>query len=160
MVNNCDAFYLVKAGDSCAGIASAHGISLAQFQAWNPSAGTTCSGLWADAYACVSIIGVDATPTTTQTGNGVATPAPTQSGMVSNCNKFHFVEAGQTCSTIASSYGIGLRQFTEWNPAAKSDCSGLWASTVREPSTPKIQASAFSIMMLMKFSVCLCRCHW
>jgi hypothetical protein len=50
--------------------------------------------------------------------------------MVSNCNKFHFVQRGQTCATIAPLYSISVAQFVQWNPAAKSDCSGLWAETV------------------------------
>ncbi|KAK5657992.1 hypothetical protein OQA88_2546 [Cercophora sp. LCS_1] len=132
LVTNCDAFYFVKPGDSCDAIASANRITLAQFLAWNPAAGATCSGLWANAYACVSIIGVDPPPpttTTTSAGNGVTTPVPTQAGMVANCNKFHFVASGQTCAVIASLYSISTAQFTQWNPAANADCSGLWAST-------------------------------
>ncbi|RYP68506.1 hypothetical protein DL769_005503 [Monosporascus sp. CRB-8-3] len=42
-------------------------------------------------------------------GNGVETPQPIQSGMVGNCNTFHF--------------------FTTWNPAVGKDCSGLWSDT-------------------------------
>ncbi|KAK8028333.1 LysM domain-containing protein [Apiospora marii] len=130
LVDNCNAFYLVKAGESCDDIANSHGITLAQFLAFNPAAGSTCSGLWANAYACVSTIGMTpAPPTTTQPSNGVITPVPTQIGMVSDCNKFHMVENGQSCSVIASLYSISVAQFVQWNPAVKSDCSGLWSST-------------------------------
>ncbi|KAI1862678.1 uncharacterized protein JN550_010015 [Neoarthrinium moseri] len=64
--------------------------------------GASCTGLWADAYACVPVIGVDMAPTATATqpGNGIATPAPTQPGMISNSNKFHFVESSQSCSGL------------------------------------------------------------
>jgi hypothetical protein len=51
--------------------------------------------------------------------------------MVGNCNKFHFVKKDQTCTIIAALYSLSVAQFTQWNPAAKSDCSGLWAETVR-----------------------------
>jgi hypothetical protein len=51
------------------------------------------------------------------------TPSPVQDGMVANCNKFHFVQRGQTCATIAPLYSISVAQFVQWNPAAKSDCS-------------------------------------
>jgi len=138
IVNNCDAFYLVKSGDSCDSIVAANHITLSQFLAWNPSAGASCAGLWANAYACISIIGVDPSPTsttattsttTTPPGNGVTTPLPTQVNMVTNCNKFHFVQGGQTCATIAGLYSISTSQFVSWNPAAGNDCSGLWAST-------------------------------
>jgi hypothetical protein len=50
--------------------------------------------------------------------------------MVGNCNKFHFVDKGQTCATIAALYSISTAQFIQWNPAVNSDCTGLWASTV------------------------------
>lgn len=121
---------MVETGDTCDKISSAHGITSAQLLAWNPSVGSSCGGLWANAYACVSIIGVDPPKTTTtKAGNGVTTPAPIQTGMVSNCHKFHFVETGQTCAIVAAKYSISVADFTKWNPAAKSDCSGLWGNT-------------------------------
>lgn len=77
-------------------------------------------------------------PTTTSTkpstptvpSNGITTPTPIQDGMVDNCNKFHFVEEDETCDTIAKKYSISTAQFTTWNKAAGSTCSGLWAKTV------------------------------
>ena len=113
MVNNCDDFYLVKSGDSCVSIAAAKGITVAQFSTWNSKVGSTCTGLWADTYACVSIVGH--TPTTGT--SPVSTPSPIQSGMVSGCKKFHFVQAGETCDTIASKYGVTTANFKKWNPA-------------------------------------------
>lgn len=66
---NCDAFYKVKSGDLCEPIAKSHGISPAQFYSWNPNVGgKDCTGLWLDTYVCVSIVGVDPTPTTTKPG--------------------------------------------------------------------------------------------
>lgn len=127
MVDNCDAFYFVKANEFCADIVQKSGISLAQFQQWNPKAGSNCAGLWAEAYACVSIVGH--TPTPTQPGNGISTPTPIQSGMVSNCNKFHFVEKDQTCPVIQAKYGVSLANLYRWNPAIKADCTGMWAQT-------------------------------
>lgn len=131
MVSNCDAFYFVKSGDGCAVIASNYGITLTQFYAWNPAVKTDCSGLWPDYYVCVSIVGVNpsttlATKTTTTSGNGIATPTPTQAGMTANCKKFYLVKSGDGCYDIAASYGIDLSNFYAWNPAVKTDCSGLW----------------------------------
>lgn len=54
MVSNCDAFYMVKPGDSCADIASSHGITLNQFLTWNPKAGSSCAGLWGEVRNCQS----------------------------------------------------------------------------------------------------------
>ncbi|KAK8149597.1 hypothetical protein G3M48_006328 [Beauveria asiatica] len=55
MVDNCDRFVFIKPGDNCGAVASAAGIPLADFILWNPNAGSTCSGLWANSYACVHL---------------------------------------------------------------------------------------------------------
>jgi hypothetical protein len=78
------------------------------------------------------------TTTTTLPGNGVATPASTQPGMIGKCNKSHFVDTEQTCAAIAALYSISTTQFVQWNPAAKSDCTGLWALTVSAFSLPLV----------------------
>ena len=49
---------------------------------------------------------------TTQ-GNGIATPSPTQPGMVKNCDHFHLVQSGQSCASIG----------------VNAQCSGMWANT-------------------------------
>lgn len=68
-------------------------------------------------------------PTTTGaatvTTTGMATPTPTQSGMVSNCNKFYDVVKDDGGYDIAAAYSIPLADFYSWNPAVKTDCSGL-----------------------------------
>lgn len=127
MVDNCNKFYFVQMGDQCAAIASKHGITVDEFQKWNPETGNNCSGLWANAYVCVSIIGRDTTPV--QPDNGIQTPTPAQPEMVSSCNKFHYVRRGQSCQDIANDNGITVADFTSWNSRAKADCSGLWADT-------------------------------
>lgn len=68
-----------------------------------------------------------ALPTTT--GNGIATPSPTQPEMVDNCNKFYFVKKGDNCADIASKSGISAADFMLWNPKVGSQCAGLWADT-------------------------------
>ncbi|KAI9163905.1 LysM domain-containing protein [Paramyrothecium foliicola] len=62
VVGNCDKFYLVRNGDTCDSIAAAHGITSSMFRTWNANVGGTCGGLWRDAYACVSIVGVGNRP--------------------------------------------------------------------------------------------------
>lgn len=72
---------------------------------------------------------ITTTPTiksSSTTGNGIATPTPTQSGMVSNCNKFYFVVSGDGCYDIAASYGISLANFYAWNPAVGTSCATLY----------------------------------
>lgn len=76
MVANCDRFYFVKAGDNCQQISQRHGISQAQLNIWNPSigSGTSCAGLWANAYVCVRTIGfVPPTTSTCYTSNTMKT---------------------------------------------------------------------------------------
>lgn len=131
MVDDCEDFDFVEPDDGCQAVANRNNISLADFLSWNPDVGSSCSGLWANVYVCVGIIGGDSpTPTTlstsTHTGNGVATPTPTQAGMVSNCNGFHRVGSGDTCYDIAVEAGIWIIQLYNWNPAVGTDCSGLW----------------------------------
>ncbi|KAG4436701.1 hypothetical protein IFR05_007815 [Cadophora sp. M221] len=130
MVTNCNTFYLVKSGDQCGTIASSKGISLAQFYAWNPAVGNTCASLWLDTYVCVNVIGGTTTtsqkPTTTTAGNGVATPTPIQTGMITSCKKFKKVVSGDQCGTIATAAGITLANFYKWNPGVGSTCASLW----------------------------------
>ncbi|KAF6816873.1 LysM domain-containing protein [Colletotrichum plurivorum] len=136
VISNCDKFYFVKTDEPCTSIAASHGISMAQFLAWNPMAGSNCAGLWANAYACVHAIGSGRPPTTTvkppstttAAGNGVATPSPTQLGMVGNCDRFHFVKADEFCADIAAKYGISSQQIIQWNSSVGSSCAGLWAN--------------------------------
>ncbi|KAI3006398.1 CAZyme family GH18 [Aspergillus niger] len=68
--------------------------------------------------------------TTTSTANATApavtTPAAVQSGIVSDCTEFYQAIANDGCAAIATAHDITLAQFIEWNPAVKSDCSGLW----------------------------------
>ena len=135
MVSDCDAFYQVVGGDTCATIASDYGISLEDFYEWNPAVGDTCANLLAEDYVCVGITGdsaaatsttaVSATSTTSSSG-GVATPTPYETGMVDDCDSFHLVESGDTCATIASDADITLDDFYEWNPTVGDTCSGLW----------------------------------
>lgn len=127
MATNCNKFYLVQKGDGCSTIASAYGITLADFYAWNPAVGTSCTDLDYDDYVCVGIIGQTAVPTTTTPTptNGITTPTPIQTGMVSDCDQFYLVQAGDGCQTIATSYGISLATFYAWNPAVGTSCTNL-----------------------------------
>jgi hypothetical protein len=128
MTTNCNKFHLVVSGDQCGAIASAAGVSLANFYAWNPAVGSSCSFLDLGDYVCIDVFGV--TPTTTSSatktaGNGITTPTPYQTGMVTNCNKFHLVVSGDQCGTLATNAGITLANFYTWNPAVGSSCSFL-----------------------------------
>ncbi|KAH7311957.1 LysM domain-containing protein [Rhexocercosporidium sp. MPI-PUGE-AT-0058] len=124
MVKNCDRFYKVKSGDTCAKISASNGVTTQQLTTWNPAVKSDCSALWLDYYICTSIVGH--TPTTP--GNGVQTPTPFQTGMTKSCKTFHLVTSGQTCQVITTKYKITQANFLKWNPAVKSDCTGMWAN--------------------------------
>ncbi|KAF9882862.1 hypothetical protein FE257_004948 [Aspergillus nanangensis] len=129
MVANCKSFHMVEETDTCASIASAAGITLANFNAWNSGVGSGCSSLWLGYYVCTGVVGGTTTTkatTTTSAGNGISTPTPTQAGMVSNCKSFHMVADGDTCASIASAAGITLANFNNWNSGVGSGCSSLW----------------------------------
>ncbi|KAH7066518.1 LysM domain-containing protein [Paraphoma chrysanthemicola] len=136
MVPNCNGFYLVKAGDGCYDIAAANSISLDQFYQWNPYVGTDCARLWSGYNVCIRTIGFTA-PTSstfktstipaTTTKPASTTPTPVQQGMVAGCKKFYKVVSGDGCWDIANNNKIALDDFYKWNPAVKTDCSGLWA---------------------------------
>jgi hypothetical protein len=130
MVDGCNKFHFVEAKQNCDTIAKTYGITRAQFISYNPSVGDTCAGMWAEVYVCVGLVGgspVTTTAAPTKTGNGIATPTPTQDGMIDGCNKFHFVEAKQNCDTIAKTYGITRAQFVSYNPSVGDTCAGMWA---------------------------------
>ncbi|KAI8952346.1 hypothetical protein F4801DRAFT_577509 [Xylaria longipes] len=64
--------------------------------------------------------------TTTSLGNGIATPTPYQASMVSDCDDFHLVKSGDTCTSIAANQGISLANFYAWNPdVGSSTCTSL-----------------------------------
>ncbi|PMD58813.1 uncharacterized protein K444DRAFT_484034, partial [Hyaloscypha bicolor E] len=47
-------------------------------------------------------------------------PAPTQTGIVANCQAWYAAKGGDGCGAIATSYNISLAQFYAWNPAVGS----------------------------------------
>ncbi|KIL88359.1 hypothetical protein FAVG1_08438 [Fusarium avenaceum] len=138
MVTNCNKFHYVSPTTSCQGILNQNKISLADFFKWNPAIGEDCSQLWAGTNACIGVIGF--TPslttttnpkpaTTTTKGNGIKTPEPIQEGMVSNCNKWHFIGEKTTCQGIIDYNKITLADFIKWNPAVGEGCNKLWKGT-------------------------------
>ncbi|KAH1580083.1 hypothetical protein KXW39_004800 [Aspergillus fumigatus] len=110
-----------KTGDYCEGIVTAYGnFTLSQFYQWNPAVKTDCSGLQAGYFVCIGVAG----STTTTTSNP---HSPQQTGIAANCNKYYFVEIGDCCAAIASTYGITLADFYSWNPAVGTSCQSLQA---------------------------------
>ncbi|KAL4936502.1 hypothetical protein BDV06DRAFT_233336 [Aspergillus oleicola] len=121
MVSGCTGFHHVESGDECGTIAAKYDIPVQDFYDWNPDIGDECKALWLNYYVCVGRQSSGSTTTkhttttkptsTTTTSSGIATPTPTQSGMVKNCTKFHKGESGDQCGTIASENKIALDDF-------------------------------------------------
>lgn len=137
MVSNCNTFYFVKQGDTCSTIVSQYGISIFQFITWNPSVGSTCTGMWANAYVCVSIIGHNpGTPTSSAPGATATVidgtkyplpPAPTGTGTTPRCTSWYTVQSGDICITIAAKAGITVTQLVIWNSYINTNCNNIWA---------------------------------
>ncbi|EXK25264.1 hypothetical protein FOMG_18060 [Fusarium oxysporum f. sp. melonis 26406] len=129
MVKNCERFHKIMSTTTCSSIEKYYNLPLATFHSWNPAVGQDCTHLLTDYWVCVATIGwKPPTKTTTKPSNGVSTPAPVQSGIVSNCKKFHPVASTTTCTSIQKYYKITMAQLVKWNPAIGSGCSGLWAN--------------------------------
>lgn len=56
MTKNCDKFHFIKEGQDREAVAKLYGVSVADIIRWNPAAGAQCTGLWANTYACVSVL--------------------------------------------------------------------------------------------------------
>jgi hypothetical protein len=103
IINNCNRFYLVQPDETCQQIAARNGITLQRFNTWNPSVGSSCSGLWANTYAYVSIIGY-VPPLTTACGSAGKTWGDNQPSALNNAVSWCDGNAGTDGS---GAYAIG-----------------------------------------------------
>jgi intracellular sulfur oxidation DsrE/DsrF family protein len=133
-VSNCAGFHYIGPNTVCQQVLDYQKISLAELFKWNPSVNADCSGLQKLVNVCVRVIaGPTPTPTPTPTpaptatkgNNGVETPLPTQSGMVSNCAGFHYIGPNTVCQQVLDYQKISLADLYRWNPSVNADCSGL-----------------------------------
>jgi LysM repeat protein len=46
--------------------------------------------------------------------------------MVSDCDSFYLVSSGDTCTSIADSYGITVADIVAWNADVGTSCTGIW----------------------------------
>ncbi|KAL2211785.1 hypothetical protein CC79DRAFT_1378678 [Sarocladium strictum] len=129
MVSNCNKFHEIKSTTTCANLLAYHSITMAQLYAWNPAVKSDCSGLLVGTNACVGVIGGSPPTTTKPPANGISTPQPIQTGMVTNCNSFHEIKSTTTCAALLDYRKITMAQLYAWNPAVKSDCSNLQPGT-------------------------------
>lgn len=154
IVSTCVNYYKAVSGDTCAKIVDRYGTFTAdEFYSWNPAVGTDCLGLWSGYNYCVGIAGTPtakpATLSTTTTKPTPSGPSPAQPGITSTCTQYYKAVSGDTCAKIVDTYGtFTLDQFTSWNPAVSSDCSGLWVGYYYCIGTSKLSILA---------AVCYCK---
>ena len=131
MVSNCNKFVKINSGDTCNIVAFYNGpISTENFVLWNTGVGgIACTNLQADTFACIGVI--QATPTSSVGANGVTTPLPIQTGMVTNCKKFVKINSGDTCNIVAFYNGpISTENFVLWTTGVGGiACTNLHAGT-------------------------------
>lgn len=56
MVTDCNKFYLVGTGTSCATVASQEGVTVTEIVSWNSGVGSGCNDLWLGYYICVGVV--------------------------------------------------------------------------------------------------------
>ncbi|KAL8847058.1 MAG: hypothetical protein Q9221_007877 [Calogaya cf. arnoldii] len=116
---DCTYFYDSQPGDTCASIAADWGISLQDFNTYNPSVKADCSGLIIGNSYCVEQnygngpapppTTSSTTTTTSKLGTATTSPAPTgptpvQSGIDPQCKQYYQVQDGDTCAGIVNKY--------------------------------------------------------
>jgi LysM repeat protein len=136
---SCNLYAQAETGDDCDVFASRNSISNAQLYAWNKVLGTTgqnCgTSLLAQEWYCVGIAAsappVTTTSTSSTTTSLVTAPGPTQTGIVSDCNKYAEAISGDSCHAFATRNGITDANLYAWNAVLGSsgqNCgTSLWA---------------------------------
>ncbi|CAG8904008.1 unnamed protein product [Penicillium egyptiacum] len=109
--------------DTCAALESFYGITVAQLVSWDPAVKPTTTKATNATTKTTST-----SKLTTTTATAASGPSPAQAGLIPACNAFYFVQSGDYCAGITSTYGnFTLDQFYSWNRAVKNDCTGLQA---------------------------------
>ncbi|EPS43056.1 hypothetical protein H072_2935 [Dactylellina haptotyla CBS 200.50] len=67
----------------------------------------------------------DATDNTFERRDTKPPASQLQAGQPSNCDKWAYCRAGDTCSTIANRYKVAVSNLIKWNPALGSNCKGI-----------------------------------
>ncbi|OBT87560.1 hypothetical protein VE02_03777 [Pseudogymnoascus sp. 03VT05] len=140
---SCMAFYQATTNDTCESIIKEEGyVSLDELKEYNPALGSDCSGLIPGDYYCV-MNGTLPLPSV-----ATAAPAATQTGITADCVSWYRADSGEDCDLIVKMFGtFSAEDFLKWNPAVKSDCSGLKINNyycVAIPSTPTTRTTSYS----------------
>ncbi|KAH7633183.1 hypothetical protein B0T09DRAFT_87582 [Sordaria sp. MPI-SDFR-AT-0083] len=100
---------LATPGYTCSQFAGTRGIDMAEFVAWNPSAGPNCGNYTAGTEYCVAVWRYR------------------QPGIISNCNKFVMPNTtnwiNKPCEIIETNFGLSHARFVAWNPKVYQNCA-------------------------------------
>ncbi|OGM49023.1 putative muramidase [Aspergillus bombycis] len=140
MPSKCQIYYHATTGDSCSKILSQYNMPEKLLHEWNPALGPDCKGLLPNYYYCLLPSGFFPMPLTVTTA-----PAPTQTGITSNCKAWYRSNKSETCSDIVLAFGtFSEEDFKAWNPAVGQRCTGLidgnWYC-VAMPGTPSTRTA-------------------
>ncbi|KAJ5488589.1 hypothetical protein N7539_003479 [Penicillium diatomitis] len=58
--------------------------------------------------------------------NNKNTPSPIEPGVITGCNAYHSVAAGDSCQSIVAEAHIDMADFMKWNPNVGPGCANLW----------------------------------
>jgi hypothetical protein len=119
--SDCNKWYEVKSGDSCASIANQNGISVDIFYTWNPIVSKDCStGFWTGYSYCVSTGGsqpqVQLSSTSDPTSTTATPPAPTPNqanNAISGCKTYALAQNGDYCAVSFELIIICVRRTTD-----------------------------------------------
>ena len=144
ITKTCTAFALAGTSDTCYAMSQRFHITLAQLTAWNPVLGYpdghNCSTqFWTGYDYCVGVSGSSSglsaissssmnLPLQASATSKAASslPHPTQSGIVSSCDKFVEAKPGDYCYKFAQDNQITTTELYMWNPILGlngADCS-------------------------------------
>jgi hypothetical protein len=76
--------------------------------------------------SALSAILTATTSTTSSSTTTAGASAPTQSGTASNCDQYHTVMSGDSCTAIETQYCHTFTELYQWNLAIGSNCENLW----------------------------------
>jgi LysM domain len=133
MITSCTSFHLVQPGDDCLKIASAKGISLSQFYAWNKGVGSTYEDLLRGYYVCVGVLGTKETPEPFQRSR--PTPREERRGEVTLSVVSESLVAVRTGSKSFTSIRTGTRSFIDMR---------TWTKSLSSPTPSPVEPNTIS----------------
>ena len=132
----CSKYYQIAAGDSCASIAAAFGISYQTLCSFNP--GLNCPAPTPGQYICLPYYYYYSQPAPLTT---TTTTTPTPVTTYPTCQNYYYVCPGDTCSSIAARYGVTAQTICSLN--ANINCQSLASGQyICVPSVSAITSTA------------------